>query len=357
MKLILTGGFLGSGKTTAIVNASQLLIQRGKKVAVITNDQGDQQVDSAFVKSFGIKTKEVSEGCFCCQYEELENHLQLLEAQDHPDIIFAESVGSCADLVATIVKPLNKFKPEIKIIVPVFADASILSALIEGRSLFLDESVRYIYKKQLEEADLLVINKTDLLTPEQLAAVDNVVRCDYAGKTILHQNSCDHQDVSKWLDLLDSFDCRKKRNSLTLDYDIYGAGESRLAWLDKSIVVDAPYGNGIFAVRHLVRSIFNRLRIGEVIIGHLKFLIETDHWKEKISFTAASTAADIKVKDDEVKYLRLLINARVQTDPQTLGKLVDEVLTDVQQTFRCAIVTEKFSAFTPGYPRPTHRVS
>lgn len=46
MKLVLIGGFLGSGKTTAIVNASAQLIRDAKKVAVITNDQGDQQVDT-----------------------------------------------------------------------------------------------------------------------------------------------------------------------------------------------------------------------------------------------------------------------------------------------------------------------
>ena len=52
MVLVLTGGFLGSGKTTAIVRAAQLLINAGRRVAVITNDQGEQQVDTAFVKSF-----------------------------------------------------------------------------------------------------------------------------------------------------------------------------------------------------------------------------------------------------------------------------------------------------------------
>ena len=101
MKLILLGGFLGSGKTTAIVNAARILMRTGKKVAIITNDQGDQQVDSAYVRSMDIPVKEVANGCFCCNYQQLDNHIEELK-ENNPDIIFAESVGTCTDLIATI---------------------------------------------------------------------------------------------------------------------------------------------------------------------------------------------------------------------------------------------------------------
>jgi Ni2+-binding GTPase involved in maturation of urease and hydrogenase len=92
MKLFLVGGFLGSGKTTAIVNACQHLIKKDQRVAVITNDQGDQQVDSAFVKSFGIPAAEVANGCFCCNYDQLDKHIHSFIKDIQPDIIFAESV-------------------------------------------------------------------------------------------------------------------------------------------------------------------------------------------------------------------------------------------------------------------------
>jgi G3E family GTPase len=56
--------FLGSGKTTAIVNACQHLIKKDQRVVVITNDQGDQQVDNAFVKSFGYTSCRSSQWLF-----------------------------------------------------------------------------------------------------------------------------------------------------------------------------------------------------------------------------------------------------------------------------------------------------
>ena len=119
MKLYLVGGFLGSGKTTAIVNACQHLIKQDQRVAVITNDQGDQQVDSAFVKSFGIPAAEVANGCFCCNYDQLDKHIHSFIKDIQPDIIFAESVGSCTDLVATVAKPFVREMPGCSVIISV----------------------------------------------------------------------------------------------------------------------------------------------------------------------------------------------------------------------------------------------
>ena len=356
MKLVLTGGFLGSGKTTAIVHACQHLMAKGKSVAVITNDQGDQQVDSAYTKSLGINTREVSNGCFCCRFDELESHLRNLVEESIPEVVFAESVGSCTDLVATIAKPLRLFKPDINVVISVFADASLLTSLLEGRASFLEESVRYIYKKQLEEADIIILNKIDLLTESQRASAQSIIQNEYPGKTIIHQNSLKNEDVLAWIDLLDKFAFREDRDSLKVDYNVYGDGEARLAWLDKSIIIKSPLGNGGYIARHVIRSIFNSLKQQQFTIGHLKFFAQTDQWTNKISITTANTSADFKINEEDIKELRLLINARVQTDPATLEALIDGVIKSALMSEACTIITEKQSAFSPGFPIPTHRM-
>jgi G3E family GTPase len=323
---------------------------------MITNDQGDQQVDSAFAKSLGISTREVSNGCFCCRYDELDSQLKSLEKEQQPDIVFAESVGSCTDIIATVARPLLNYKPDINIVVSVFADVDMLVSLIEGRASFLEESVRYIYKKQLEEADLIILNKVDLITEEQLGVADEVIRSEYPEKTIVYQNSLKDEDIVVWLDMLDQLTSPKQRDSLTIDYDVYGEGEAQLAWLDKSIIIQSPLGNGGFVARQIIRSIFNQLKQQQLTIGHLKFFIETDRWSDKISFTTASTSADIKIPQENIHRIKILINARIQTDPTTLEILIDNVLEDVQSSEACTIVTERHSAFKPGFPRQTHRI-
>ena len=356
MKLVLTGGFLGSGKTTAIATAALMLMRAGKKVAVITNDQGDQQVDSAFIKDLRIPVKEVSNGCFCCNYQQLDEHLHALGAE-HPEIIFAESVGSCTDLIATIAKPLNRFKPEIEIVISIFADAELLASILEGRSSFIEESVRYIYKKQLAEADLLVLNKIDLLSPQQIEMLEEAIRLEYPGKILLRQNSLNEQDVINWLEQIQQFNILIPRDSIDIDYEIYGHGEAQLAWLDKVITINTVEVDAIFVAEKIIGAIADKIQSSHFAIGHLKFFIESGNRKEKISFTSTSTSHDVKLKILGLNTATLLINARVETEPETLEKLVDVILANAEKRYGCKILNGKWSVFKPGFPRPTHRIS
>ena len=100
MNLHLAGGFLGSGKTTAIIGAAKYLMAKGLRVGVVTNDQGKYLVDTSFMRFSNLPTVEVTGGCFCCNYDDLNQRLDELIAAAHPQVIFAESVGSCADIVA-----------------------------------------------------------------------------------------------------------------------------------------------------------------------------------------------------------------------------------------------------------------
>jgi G3E family GTPase len=354
MRLNLVGGFLGSGKTTAIANASRLLMEDHKIVAVIANDQGEQQVDGMVFKGLGVPDMEVANGCFCCNYDQLEEYVLAIEASHHAEVIFAESVGTCTDLVATVLKPLNLRMPNLLVVISVFADAAFLASIIEGTSLFIEDDVRYLYRKQLEEADLLIINKKDLVSPEQLGEIAKVITAEYPGKELLFQNSLDRGDVTQWLEATTRFQPTVRR-SLELDYVAYGAGEARLAWLDKRLHIRDDQGNAVLIAGKIIAGIFRRVQEQELLIGHLKFFVETKEWTRKISFTHSTTDFHLLPDDREVKSLSILINARVQADPDLLARVVDEVIKHASYE-QCTIVTEKWSAFKPGYPRPKYRI-
>lgn len=65
MDLHIVGGFLGSGKTMAIIGAAKHMMAYGRRVDVVTNDQGRYLVDTAFFRSEAVPTVEVTGGCFC----------------------------------------------------------------------------------------------------------------------------------------------------------------------------------------------------------------------------------------------------------------------------------------------------
>ena len=356
MRLFLIGGFLGSGKTTAITTASKMLMSQGRKVAVVTNDQGEQLVDNSFVESFEIPTRAVSNGCFCCNYDQLDVHIQALNEENKPEFIFAESVGSCTDLVATIAKPLAKYRPEIDLVISVFADATVLRSVLDGHQPF-QEDVMYIYHKQLEEADILVVNKVDLLSPDQLHNLKRSIKSQFPQKMLRFQNSTDETEVSEWLDEVIAFEAPSFRHSLEIDYDIYAAGEANLAWFDKSIEILSDGGKAIVVADKIIQGIHNAILGHALMIGHLKFFVESGQWKKKVSFTIGgrSTLADWEYRrSDQVS---MLINARVQTDPNTLEALINEVLLTIESSGSCTIKESKWASFKPGYPTPVHRIT
>ena len=110
VKLIFAGGFLGSGKTTALAGLARMLIRRGQRVGIITNDQSANLVDTVIVRQMlsdlGVPVEEVVEGCFCCKFDQLIDQMDKILGH-HPDILMGEPVGSCTDFVAAVANPIK----------------------------------------------------------------------------------------------------------------------------------------------------------------------------------------------------------------------------------------------------------
>jgi len=355
MKLVLVGGFLGSGKTTAIQKACDILLKRDTKVAVITNDQGEELADSKYIEHFSIPVKEVTKGCFCCNYNELLKNIYYFSEEVNPDIIFAESVGSCTDLIATIAKPLAEMHPELSVNISVFVDASLLHSIVKGTSAFIDDTVRYIFKKQMEEADILILNKADLLNEKELEEVNNFIQQEYAGKKILLQNSFDEKDIKQWLNCIDQT-IPAQRKSLDIDYNIYGVGEAKLAWLDSTITTNAGKISASKVALQLAELMFEKTKQRGYTIGHLKFLINDGINQYKISYTTTLHAKKSSTADAS-QIATILINARVQTEPELLQKILYETIDEISLKTNSYIQVQSLYAFQPGFPKPTYRIS
>ena len=76
--IVVVGGFLGSGKTTLILAAARLLEQRGLRSAVVLNDQGVDLVDTRHAGMQGMQAREVTGGCFCCNFSGLITEMEAL---------------------------------------------------------------------------------------------------------------------------------------------------------------------------------------------------------------------------------------------------------------------------------------
>src|ERR1044071_1087120 len=181
-RYIMIGGFLGAGKTTAVGKLARKLTDEGLRVGLITNDQGRNLVDTTMLRSQGFATEEIPGGCFCCRFNSLVDAAQKLTASTRPDVFIAEPVGSCTDLAATVTYPLRRMYQDNFTVAPisVLVDpvrAQRVFGLAEGGS--FSEKVLYIYQKQIEEADIVVISKSDLLDAAPLKALRQAIISKY----------------------------------------------------------------------------------------------------------------------------------------------------------------------------------
>jgi Ni2+-binding GTPase involved in maturation of urease and hydrogenase len=356
MKIHVLSGFLGSGKTTAIEQASRRLLEKNIKTGVISNDQGIKLVDAVFFKNLNIPGRQVGNGCFCCNYDKLETEIRSLVETDHPGLIFAESVGSCTDIVATVIKPLLKYHPDAGLSFSTFADARLLHMLLNGKAAPFDEKVRYIYYKQLEEAGIIVISKIDLISDALLEEVKLIMQEKYPGKTVLYQNSLDPAGIDQWLQASDQYQAVHTLRSLEIDYDIYGAGEARLAWLDQELEIYSVENNAWQNATTLINRIYKKITEKHWPIGHLKFIVDGE---TKISYTSGAEAemTGELINKKASGSATLLINARVQTEPEQLATLISDAINETEAGSACKIIIGMVSYFQPGYPKPTHRIA
>jgi Ni2+-binding GTPase involved in maturation of urease and hydrogenase len=352
MKLHLVGGFLGSGKTTAIIQASRRLMAGGLRVGVVTNDQGKYLVDTAFVRFSEVPAVEVTGGCFCCNYADLDSSLDQLLHTVQPDIIFAESVGSCADIVATVVKPLLKLKHTLTTPTSfsVFTDSRLLRRRLRGDPMPFSEDVVYIFDKQIEEAGLLVINKTDLLSSEKLSEVKSLVKETYPAKRVISQSSLANSGVGEWLELLEQGVGLLPGQSLDIDYSRYGNGEAQLAWLDEIVILRGA--SLTQSLRNLISSFLAEIKRSRYGIGHIKFLVQDGHQSLKLSYPTIEDAEwESQSFTTGSQELKLMVNARVEMPADDLCGLFMLCL----QNCGAAFSEDGVRFFHPAQPNPTHR--
>jgi hypothetical protein len=209
----------------------------------------------------------------------------------------------------------------------------------------------YIFKKQLEEAGIIVVTKIDLISAEALIEIQELMQEKYGEKTLLYQNTFDPNNLKTWLGTIDTDSQAFQLESLEIDYDTYAQGEARLAWLDQSMEVSGE--NALQGTEYLINEIYHKTVAQGYNIGHLKFLIDGE---TKVSFTNNFQAA-AQLNIFPKSSVNLLLNMRVESTPEEIQHLIREACTTIESQYNYRLSLQQEAAFQPGYPRPIFRMS
>jgi G3E family GTPase len=356
--MILVGGFLGAGKTTLLARAAEELAARGRRVGLITNDQAANLVDTEVLRQAGQEVKEVSGACFCCAFNKLLYVCENLIDLHHPDVILAEPVGSCTDLSATVLQPLKKLCADRFDLAPytVLVDPDkLVESLEDGQADDIAAAVRYIYRKQIEEADLVVVNKIDRLAAGRRAEILSAIGQIRPGTPVFLMSALERTGVREWLDHILSGGAAGQR-IVEVDYDTYAAGEAALGWLNAAVELSAgkPTDWKALALRFL-KNLQTGLERQAGEVAHLKLFLAAPAGRLQVNVT--SSAGEPLVQGDLAAastHATLVINARVRISPEQLRAAVEASLAQAAGPTVTVNVAE-ISSFRPGRPQPVHR--
>lgn len=368
-RYIMIGGFLGAGKTTSILAFSKYLDAKGLKVGLITNDQGGGLVDTNLLESSSpYPVEEIAGGCFCCRFNSLVEAAANLSKDARPDIFLAEPVGSCTDLMATVNLPLQQIYGEDFVVSPL---SVVVDPVRARRVLGLDDSgkrlsknVCYIYEKQLEEAEIIVINKIDLLSADELTELRRVLSEKFPNSKVVEIAAREEREVAPWFEAVLEAES-KPLEVMEIDYNRYGEGEALLGWLNATLNLEASNddefdGNGL--LQSLAVSLRSLLDKQSLEVAHLKMTLTPPGDPYEI-------AATNLVRTDDQPHLshhltepldegELSLNIRAEADPAILEAATHQALQDILTgDHKLSFTISHLESFRPGMPVPVHRLA
>lgn len=363
IRFLMIGGFLGAGKTTTIAAVAKHYTAQGLKVGLVTNDQAYDLVDTRSLQAQGFDVGEVPGACFCCRFNDLVETMEQLDGAHRPNIIIAEPVGSCTDLMATVIEPLRQLygdRFELGPLAVLIKPEHGLKILTGTRKRGFSPQAEYIFQKQMEEADVLVVNKIDKLSDEQREGLSTALQEKFPDKQLLECAMRTGAGLEGLVEALAETP-QVHRAFMDVDYQVYAEGEAELGWLNCQVRIEDGAGNKLSlddVVLGLVEDLAERLAENDIEPAHLKVMGQSGVDAAIANLVASGESAEMSVASQaKTSQIELTVNARVASMPDTLQTIVEASVKRFCESRSLACVIEGMQCFQPGAPVPTHRLS
>lgn len=358
-RFMVVSGFLGSGKTTSMLAFADYLASKCFKSAIIANDLGASNlVDVLYTAENAACSGAIADGCICYQTETLVDKIRRFSDVDGAKLVMSDIPGCGIGALEHVYFKLHREYPEDFELAPftVVCDPLRLRAIMpEHANLHLPEEMNYLFRTQLLEADVIVLNKIDTITNDAQARCIEFLAGAYPGIPIFPISAKDGEGVGPLVDYLMENPARLVEVDTGYGGAEFMAAESKLSWYDRRLFIkkDVEFDGNAF-ITDFAYIVAKKLRFCGKNVPHLKLFSAGgsggDYAKASLIGVDCELEFDSRLQNRYDSY-RIIVNARAACESLLLDSVMDEALSEAvkKHGVKCRVfATESFGMTDEG---------
>lgn len=331
-RYLIFSGFLGAGKTTSMLAFAEYFQSRGVTPAILVNDLGAKDlVDGIYTEASGFCCDEITGDCICYQTDALLSKLRRFRDSSGADIIFSDIPGCGIGALDHVYHTLARLYPGEFTLCPfaAVADPERLRTLMpEQADLHLPEEMRFLFDAQLREAEVILLNKIDTLSPERREEYRDFLTGTYPQAKVFLLSARTGEGVAQAAEYLMSAESTLPAPDIGYGSPAFFAAEQRLSWYDRRCFLKretAIDGNAFLS--DLFDAVREKLRAAGRNVPHLKAFAAGAEDSAKASLLGIDDPTEFDLRFSEPQSeLRLVFNARAACESEVLDFLMDAAL-------------------------------
>ena len=340
IKFMVVSGFLGAGKTTTMIALAEHMNATYGETAIIANDLGANLVDTSLTQTSGCTVTEIASGCICYQMDNVVDQLRRLRDKDRAVFVMSDIPGCGVGALDHVYHTLAREHADEFQLAPftVITDPERLRLIMpEKADINLPEELVYLLQLQLEEADLVVLNKCDLLTDEEQARYVEFLKTAVPDIPVLCISAREKTGIAELADFITTRGSALKNFSVRDNHEFEQA-EAKLTWYNRRMYFKAA-DDGKMDMNAVVEDLIEEIRMGLIErkrnVPHLKTFATSGNG----DFNKASLIGvdyDIEYEQQflrDHKNMRMIINARAVCESRPLARLVDDAVDEVCERY------------------------
>ena len=331
-RYVVFSGFLGAGKTTGMLAFAEYFTAKGLRPAILVNDLGTRDlVDGIYTDASGFCCDEITGDCICYQTDALLGKLRGFRDSSGAEIILSDIPGCGIGALDHVYHTLARTHPDEFTLCPftAVADPERLRCIMpEQADLHLPEELRFLFDAQLREAELILLNKIDTLSPGQRETYRAFLTERYPNAKVILISARTGEGIGEAAEYLLSAESSLPEPDVGYGSPAFFAAERQLCWYDRRFSVrSVEPADGNAFLSDFFETVRRELRAAGRNVPHLKAFAAGDGQHAKVSLLGVDYVPEFDCRfSAPQRELRVAVNARAACESGVLDFLMDAAL-------------------------------